>query len=372
MPFQLDRCGFLPSAGGTADFVVSSGLTGFLTPAQAGAVNARVYRYVAESGDLSQWEIGYGAYTVGTTTLARTTVVFSSNANAKVTFTAAPQVRITVLAEDIVNPANNLSDLLSWVTALANLNTENGTGIGDAAATINATAKLLYTTAAFTASRTWTLPAANAVNAGREIVVADLKLAITATNTLVMARAGTDTIVDDGAAALTSVAIDTPGAMVRAVSDGVSKWFVTRHFPFGTAAGQALRLTAAGKYPAAAGDLITGIPQFAATGSWSKTQTAVPQNLTSGTGADFSACQNWRAVVNGSTFTIANPATAPADGSIIKIRVTFTTANSVAFGNKFKTTGYTAGTSGIDNLTFEYDSTADLYYLDGVRNAVAA
>lgn len=97
----LDVCRFNPSASGTADFLVSGAVTGYQTPSSAGAVNGAIYRYRAESGDLSQWEVGYGAYNTGTSTLARTTILFSSASNAKVSFTAAPQVAAGfMLAED--------------------------------------------------------------------------------------------------------------------------------------------------------------------------------------------------------------------------------------------------------------------------------
>ncbi len=100
----VDRCIFLPTAGTTADFTVSSAITGYLTPAQAGAVNASVYSYAAEvrvAGAITEWEVGQGAYTVSGTVLARTTVLFSSNSNAKVNFSTAPNVMLTVLKEDL-------------------------------------------------------------------------------------------------------------------------------------------------------------------------------------------------------------------------------------------------------------------------------
>lgn len=95
----LDICRFTAASSGTGDFVVNTAVTGYQTPTSAGAVNGKVYRYRAESSDLTEWEGGYGAYTSGTTTLARTTVLFSST-GAKVNFTAAPQVAIVFLAED--------------------------------------------------------------------------------------------------------------------------------------------------------------------------------------------------------------------------------------------------------------------------------
>ena len=100
----LDACGFFPAAGGTADFVVSAAITGYQTPASAGAVNGAVYSYRAQSSDMSEWEIGFGAYATGTTTLARTTVVASSTGS-KVNFSAPPSVYITALSADLQNAA---------------------------------------------------------------------------------------------------------------------------------------------------------------------------------------------------------------------------------------------------------------------------
>ena len=100
----LDVCKFLATSNGTADFVPFSAVTGYQTPAQAGAKDATRYYYRAESTDLTQWEVGFGNYTVSGTTLARTTVLFSSTGGAKVSFTAAPQVAIVATAEQLVVP----------------------------------------------------------------------------------------------------------------------------------------------------------------------------------------------------------------------------------------------------------------------------
>lgn len=102
----LDACIFNATSTGTGDFVVASAFTGYQTPAQANAVNGQVYRYRAQVADLSQWEVGFGIYTSGTVTLARTTVIFnSSGGTSKISFTTPPQVFITLLAEDILSPA---------------------------------------------------------------------------------------------------------------------------------------------------------------------------------------------------------------------------------------------------------------------------
>jgi hypothetical protein len=100
----LDNCVFNATSTGTGDFVVASAATGSQTPASASAVNATIYRYYARSSDSTQWEIGYGAYTVAGTTLARTTVLFnSSGTTSKISFSTVPIVAIVALKEDIIS-----------------------------------------------------------------------------------------------------------------------------------------------------------------------------------------------------------------------------------------------------------------------------
>lgn len=109
MAALLDRCRFNPAAGGTTDWGVATAITGFNTPSQAGAVNGLVYRFVAESADLSQWEIAEGAHNSGV--FARTTVLYNSagtgtlqgGAGAKVNFSAAPQVAVVALSADLLS-----------------------------------------------------------------------------------------------------------------------------------------------------------------------------------------------------------------------------------------------------------------------------
>lgn len=100
----LDVCGFNPVSAGLGDFVVNAAIQGYLTPAGAGAGNTVVYSYRAENSSKTEWENGFGAYTVGSVTLARSTIVFSST-GAKVNFTAQPNVYITALTADLVNAA---------------------------------------------------------------------------------------------------------------------------------------------------------------------------------------------------------------------------------------------------------------------------
>src|SRR5450756_2373288 len=91
----LDICRFIPTTGGTTDWTFAVAATGYQGLAGAGAVNGTVYRYRAESADLSQWEIGYGAYNSSTGVVARTSVLFnSSGTTSKINFSAVPQVAI--------------------------------------------------------------------------------------------------------------------------------------------------------------------------------------------------------------------------------------------------------------------------------------
>ena len=102
MPGFLDVCRFNPALGGTTDWTYSTVVQGYQSPSAAGAVNGTVYRYRAESADLSQWEIGYGAYNSATGVFARSVVLFnSSGTTAKINFSSVPQVAIVAVAEDL-------------------------------------------------------------------------------------------------------------------------------------------------------------------------------------------------------------------------------------------------------------------------------
>lgn len=92
---------------------------------------------------------------------------------------------------------------------------------GDASYTILSTDRVVRLTTAFTAGRTFTLPAAAALKASQPIVIVDAAGAISSTNPLTIARAGADTI--DGA---TSFSVTSPYSVVVLRSDGVSAWTV--------------------------------------------------------------------------------------------------------------------------------------------------
>jgi hypothetical protein len=100
----LDGCRFNPAAGGTADWTYMSAVNGYQSPAGANVINGRLYKYRAESADLSQWEFGEGAYNTTTGVLARTTVLYnSSGTTSKINFSSVPQVAIVALKEDLIS-----------------------------------------------------------------------------------------------------------------------------------------------------------------------------------------------------------------------------------------------------------------------------
>lgn len=101
----------------------------------------------------------------------------------------------------------------------AGLNIFGGVDVGDADHTILATNRGVNLTTTLTAVRTLTLPAANAVNKGEPILISDAAGAINGSNTITVARAGSDTI--NG---ISSVSISAQYAVYLFYSDGVSKW----------------------------------------------------------------------------------------------------------------------------------------------------
>lgn len=112
--FAADSVWFNPVSAGSGDFVVSSAVAGYRTPAGASVPNGSTIHYSARTA--TEFENGEGIYTSGTTTLTRATIFASSNANAKVTFGSVPTVAITPLAEDVIFPpaSSNDSGIVLW------------------------------------------------------------------------------------------------------------------------------------------------------------------------------------------------------------------------------------------------------------------
>lgn len=87
------------ATAGTGTITLGSAVSGFLTFADAGVSDGDVVSYAITDGSNS--EVGRGTYTASGTTLARTTVVNSTNAGSAISLSGSAQVMITVLAEDV-------------------------------------------------------------------------------------------------------------------------------------------------------------------------------------------------------------------------------------------------------------------------------
>lgn len=122
----------------------------------------------------------------------------------------------TIIPETVSAPLSLVSGLLSCPTCVL----ISGTAHGDSAYSILSTDRYVYTNAAFTAARTWTLPAANSLTAGTTIWVQDAQGTVTTTNTLTIQRAGADTINVSG----TNIVMTGAGGGTQFTTDGVSNW----------------------------------------------------------------------------------------------------------------------------------------------------
>lgn len=103
---------------GTGTITLGSAVTGYLSFASAGVVNGDTVSYGITDGNNK--ETGTGTYTSSGTTLSRT-VTTSTNSNSAINLSGSAQVFLTARAQDILNPANDLSDVASVSTARTNL-----------------------------------------------------------------------------------------------------------------------------------------------------------------------------------------------------------------------------------------------------------
>ena len=101
----FDRVKETSNTAGTGTIVLAGAVSGYQSFAVVGDANTTYYTIADQTG--SNWEVGIGTYYTGNVSLARTTILASSNANAAVTFGSnTKDVFITYPAEISVT-ANN-------------------------------------------------------------------------------------------------------------------------------------------------------------------------------------------------------------------------------------------------------------------------
>ena len=103
MAFVLaDRVKETTTTAGTGTVTLLGASTGYQSFAAIGNANTTYYTIAGQTG--SEWEVGIGTYTSSGTTLARTTVIASSNSGSLVSFSAGTKdVFVTYPAEYTAN-----------------------------------------------------------------------------------------------------------------------------------------------------------------------------------------------------------------------------------------------------------------------------
>jgi len=209
-----DRVQQTGTANTTVSFSLSGSVTGFQAFTVIGNNNTTYYAATDTSGN---WEVGIGTYTLSTTTLARTTILASSNSSSAVTFPGAVNVFVTYPAGKSVD--QNGTVLYTYALYTANATVTAGAGV------------LANTTSgAFTI----TLPASPAT--GNQVLIVD-SAGTFGTNNLTVGRNGSTIsgIADD-------LALDISSITVTLVYNG-STWTV--YSQIGANTGGAVTLTGA-------------------------------------------------------------------------------------------------------------------------------
>jgi len=108
MPAVADRVRETTATVGTGAVSLSGAVTGFQAFQDAFASGAVVYYCIAAG---AEWEVGSGAVTTGVPwTLARTTILASSNADALVNFSAGVKDVFCTLPEALVTDLTDAGD----------------------------------------------------------------------------------------------------------------------------------------------------------------------------------------------------------------------------------------------------------------------
>jgi len=123
MAFVLvDRVQQTGTANTTVSFTLSGSVTGFQAFTVIGDGNTTYYAATDTSGN---FEVGIGTYTLSTTTLARTTILASSNSGNAVTFSGTVTVFVTYPAKRAVIGGEGYIENAGTVNTSSTINTSN-------------------------------------------------------------------------------------------------------------------------------------------------------------------------------------------------------------------------------------------------------
>ena len=122
----FDRVKETSNTAGTGTIVLLGAVTGYQSFAVVGNANTTYYTIADQTG--ANWEVGIGTYYSGNVSLARTTILSSSNANAAVNFTnATHDVFVTYPAETSILGGSGQAIIVNQTTATANYTIAAGT-----------------------------------------------------------------------------------------------------------------------------------------------------------------------------------------------------------------------------------------------------
>lgn len=125
-----DRVKETSTTTGTGTFTLSGASTGYQSFSAIGNGNTTYYAIALQGG--SEWEVGIGTYTSSGTTLARTTVLASSNSGSAVNFSAGTKdVFVTLPADKSIAGGSGVLTNSSTVSANVTIDTgTNGFSVG--------------------------------------------------------------------------------------------------------------------------------------------------------------------------------------------------------------------------------------------------
>jgi len=125
MPLVLaDRVKETTTTTGTGTVTLLGASTGFQSFAVVGNGNTTYYTIAGQTG--SEWEVGIGTYTASGTTLARTTVLSSSNSGSAVNFSAGTKdVFVTYPSERAVIGGEGYVENAATVAVSSTITTGN-------------------------------------------------------------------------------------------------------------------------------------------------------------------------------------------------------------------------------------------------------